>query len=154
MDQVPQYTITPPLSSLNCVYLEQQTWGRNWSDIITFLTHISQLRDTRHPEHMVKPEMNISQKNQYFFTDPKNGPARESRSPWLLASNISARSPKKTIFLHILVIFLHGPPKKRNFMHNWIRNSLNLHYITLFIVLPSFPWFKGPFELPFSNTYH
>ena len=63
-------------------------------------------------------EVNISPKNQYFFTDPKNGPARESRSPWFLASNISARSPKKAIFLHIAVIFLHGPPKKRDFMHN------------------------------------
>ena len=63
-------------------------------------------------------EVNISPKKPYFFTDPKIGPARESRSPWLLASNISARSPKKAIFLHIAVIFLHGPPKKRDFMHN------------------------------------
>ena len=60
----------------------------------------------------IKTEVNISPQNQYFFTDPKNGPARESRSPWFLASNISARSPKKAIFLHIVVIFLHGPPKK------------------------------------------
>ena len=35
-------------------------------------------------------EVNISPKNQYFFTDPKNGHARECRSPWFLASNISA----------------------------------------------------------------
>ena len=33
-------------------------------------------------------------------------------------------------FLHIVVIFLHGPPKRRDFMHKSIRNSLNLHYIT------------------------
>ena len=57
-------------------------------------------------------EVNISPKNQYFFTDPKIGPARESRSPWLLASNISARSPKKAIFLHIVAIYLHRPQRK------------------------------------------
>ena len=28
-----------------------------------------------------RPEVNISPKNQYFFTYPKNGPARESRYP-------------------------------------------------------------------------
>ena len=61
-------------------------------------------------------EVNISPRNQYFFTRPKSGPARDSRSPWLLASNISAQSPKKAVFLHIVVIFLHGPPKKSFFL--------------------------------------
>ena len=51
-------------------------------------------------------EVNISPKYQYFFTDPKDGPVRESRSPWFLASNIFAQSPKRAIFLHIVVIFL------------------------------------------------
>ena len=37
-----------------CACLEQQTWRGNWTDIITFLTHVSQLRNTRHPEHKVK----------------------------------------------------------------------------------------------------
>ena len=30
---------------------------------------------------MFGAEVNISPKNQYFFTYPKNGPARESRYP-------------------------------------------------------------------------
>ena len=51
-------------------------------------------------------------KNQYFFTNPKNGPARDSRDTLSLDSNISARTQKKAIFLHMVVIFLHGPKKK------------------------------------------
>ena len=39
-------------------------------------------------------------------------------------------------------------------MHNWIRNSLNLHCNTWYIVLPAFPWFKRPFELHCSHTYY
>ena len=35
----------------------------------------------RLPPHPSRPEVNISPKNQYFFTDPKNGPAPKSRSP-------------------------------------------------------------------------
>ena len=57
-------------------------------------------------------------KNLYFCTNPKNGPAREPRGTLSLDSNISARTPKKAIFLHIVVIFLHGPQKKRFLMHN------------------------------------
>ena len=48
-------------------------------------------------------------KNQYLFTNPKNGPARES-SPWIV---IFLHEPKKAIFLHIVEIFLHGPKKMR-----------------------------------------
>jgi len=43
---------------------------------------------------------------------PKNGPARVPREAWFLDSDISARSRKKAIFLHIVVIFLHGFPQK------------------------------------------
>ena len=70
-------------------------------------------------------EVNISPKNQYFFT-------------LSLDSIISARSPKEAIFLHIVAIYLHGPQKNVISMHNRIRNSPNLHYITYFNVLPSF----------------
>ena len=57
----------------------------------------------------ISPKINIS--------------SRDSRDTLSLDSNISARTPKKAIFLH-------GTPKKAFFMHNWIRNSLNLHCIT------------------------
>ena len=57
-------------------------------------------------------------KNQYFFTNPKNGPARDSRDTLSLDSNISARTQKKAIFLHMVVIFLHGPKKNAFSMHN------------------------------------
>ena len=50
--------------------------------------------------------------------DPKNGLARDSRDTLSLVSNISARTPKKAIFLHTVVIFLLGPKEKRFFMHN------------------------------------
>ena len=30
-------------------------------------------------------------------------------TPWSQVSYISAQTPKKAIFLHIVVIFLHGP---------------------------------------------
>ena len=56
-------------------------------------------------------------KIEYICTYPKNGPARESSLPWFLDSNISARTPKKAIFLHIVVIFLHGTAIKAFFMH-------------------------------------
>ena len=52
-------------------------------------------------------EVNISPKNLYFFTDPKNGNFSTH------SSNISAGTKKTCVF-----------------MHNWIRNSLNLHCIT------------------------
>ena len=48
-------------------------------------------------------------KNQYFFTNPKNGHARDSRDTLSLDSNISARTQKKAIFLYMVVIFLHRP---------------------------------------------
>ena len=89
-----------------------------------------------------------------FLHTPKNGPARESRDTLSLDSIISARSPKKAIFLHIIAIYLHGSQKKVISMHNRIWNSPNLHNITYFNVLPTFSWFKGSFELPYSNTYH
>ena len=57
-------------------------------------------------------------KNQYFFTNPKNGPARDSRDTLSLDSDISARTQKKAIFLHMVVIFLHGPKENAFFMHN------------------------------------
>ena len=38
-------------------------------------------------------------------------------TPWSQVSNISARTSIKAIFLHIVVIFLHGTPKKAFFMH-------------------------------------
>ena len=68
-----------------------------------------------------RPEVNISPKNQYFFTYPKNGPARESRYPpgtWTwVDSNISARSPKKAFFLHKVAIYLSArTPKKMLFL--------------------------------------
>ena len=51
-------------------------------------------------------------KNEYICTYPKNGPARESSPPWYLDSNISVRTPKKAIFLHVIVvIFQHETPK-------------------------------------------
>ena len=87
-----------------------------------------------------------------FLHTPKNGPARESRDTLSLDSIISARSPKKAIFLHIIAIYLHGSQKKVISMHNRIWNSPNLHNITYFNVLPTFSWFKGSFELPYSNT--
>ena len=65
---------------------------------------------------------------------PKNGPARVPRKAWFLDSNISARSPKKAIFLHIVVIFLHGLPKKV-FCAQLKRTSLNLQCITSFCFL-------------------
>ena len=81
-----------------------------------------------------------------FLHTPKNGPARESRDTLSLDSIISARSPKKAIFLHIIAIYLHGSQKKVISMHNRIWNSPNLHNITYFNVLPTFSWFKGSFE--------
>ena len=68
-----------------------------------------------------RPEVNISPKNQYFFTYPKNGPARESRYPpgtWTwVDSNISARSPKKAFFLHKVAIYLSArTPEKMLFL--------------------------------------
>ena len=86
-----------------------------------------------------------------FLHTPKNGPARESRDTLSLDSIISARSPKKAIFLHIIAIYLHGSQKKVISMHNRIWNSPNLHNITYFNVLPTFSWFKGSFELPYSH---
>ena len=86
-------------------------------------------------------EVNISPKNQYFFTDPTNGRARDSRSPWFLCSNISAQSPKKAIFLHKVVIFLHGPPKK-TFFYAQLNNKLAksalhniIHCFTIFSMI-------------------
>ena len=52
-------------------------------------------------------------KNEYICTYPKNGPTRESSTPWFLDTNISARTPKIAIFLHKVVIFLLGPKEKR-----------------------------------------
>ena len=49
-----------------------------------------------------RPEVNISPKNQYFFTYPKNGPARESRYPLV-------PGPEWT------VIFLHEAQKRHFF---------------------------------------
>ena len=79
-------------------------------------------------------------RGEYFFQKPiflhmpKNGPARVPRKAWFLDSNISARSPKKAIFLHIVVIFLHGLPQKV-FCAQLKRTSLNLQCITLFCFL-------------------
>ena len=76
---------------------------------------------TSSPPHPCSPSCGTSSgpvrgvyfsKNQYLFTNPKNGPARESRDTLSLDSNISARTQKKAIFLHMVVIFLHGPKKK------------------------------------------
>ena len=82
-------------------------------------------------------EVNISPKNQYFFTPPKMALHRNPGTPLSLDSNISARSPKKAIFLHIVttvVIFLHGLPKKV-FCAQLKRTSLNLQCITSFCFL-------------------
>ena len=92
-------------------------------------------------------------KIEYICTYPKNGPARESSLPWFLDSNISARTPKKAIFLHIVVIFLHGTPKKAFFyaqLNKKLAKSALYHIMHCFAF---FPWFKGPFELPFSIKY-
>ena len=69
-----------------------------------------------------------------FLHTPKNGPARESRDTLSLDSIISARSPKKAIFLHIIAIYLHGSQKKVISMRNRIWNSSNLHNIPYFNV--------------------
>ena len=37
-------------------------------------------------------------KNQYFFTNPKKGPARDSRDTFALDSDISARTLKRQFF--------------------------------------------------------
>ena len=68
----------------------------------------------------------------YFCTKPKKGNFSAHNS------NISARTPKINVIS----------------MHNRIRNSPNLHFITHFNVLPTFSWLKGSFELSYSNTYH
>lgn len=66
---------------------------------------------------LILTEVNISPENQYFLTDPKNGPAPESRDPLVPGqkylctigkkgnfsahgSNISAQTPKKRVFMH------------------------------------------------------
>ena len=68
-------------------------------------------------------------KKPIFLHTPKIGPARESRDTLVPgqyyfctkpkkgnfsahSSNISAQSPKKAIFLHIVTIYLHGPQRK------------------------------------------
>merc|ERR1712222_277394 len=74
-------------------------------------------------------------KNQYLFTNPKNGPARESRDTLSLDSDISARTQKKAIFLQMVVIFLHGPQKKCVFyaqLNKKVAKSTLYHIINCF----------------------
>ena len=78
-------------------------------------------------------------KNQYFFTSTKNGPARDSRDTLSLDSNISARTPKKAIFLHIVVIYLHGPKKKAYF---YAQLNKKLAKSTLYHIIPCFAFFS------------
>ena len=61
---------------------------------------------------LLSPEVNISPENQYFCTPPKMALHGNPGTPLSMDSIISARSPKKAIFLHIIVIFLHGLPHK------------------------------------------
>ena len=94
-------------------------------------------------------EVNISPKNNYFFTYPKNGPARDSSTPWFLVSNISARAPKKTHSSNISAraqwkAFFYAQLNKK------LAKSALYHIMHC---LAFFPWFKGPFELPFSIKY-
>ena len=67
-----------------------------------------------HLQHLVvgRSEVNISPKNQYFFTPPKMALHGNPGTPLSLDSIISARSPKKAIFLHIVAIYLHRPQRK------------------------------------------
>ena len=80
-------------------------------------------------------------KNLYFCTNPKNGPARDSRDTLSLDSNISTRTPEKVIFLHMVVIFLHGPKQMRFFctieqLNKKLAKSALYHIIQCF---PAFP---------------
>ena len=78
---------------------------------------------------------------------PKMALHENPGTPWSQVSNISARTSIKAIFLHIVVIFLHGLPQKvfcaqlkkdlaKSAMYN--------------IILLSLPWYKGPFKSSFS----
>ena len=74
-----------------------------------------------------------------FLHTPKNGPARESRDTLVPGQYYFCTKPKKGNFsAHSSNISAQTPKINVISMHNRIRNSPNLHYITYFNVLPAF----------------
>ena len=61
---------------------------------------------------------------RWIFLRKINISSRTPKMTLFVIPYISARSPRKAIFLHIVVIFPHLPQINVFFMHNWIRNSV------------------------------
>ena len=108
---------------LNCLSVLSELSALSVSSVLSALTVFSVLSVLLKITHLFSSVTACGRgeyfsKNQYFFTNPQNSPARDSRDTLSLDSNISARTPKKAIFLHVIEIFLLGSLKMHFFMHN------------------------------------